>query len=188
MDSLLRLENNMGWTTSATKFYLHERVKWRPNRLEKLDPSDLFARTEANCLSMLGHVAARLPFDLRNRPVACLRTFSRRKRGILVAGNFKTCHDHDHDWEIITIERRVNCPWLIDLLLFGASDERIYLKDRVLPSYFHSLLREKLRINVTTLFRIEGIYASEFLDHIGSVILSSTFQMLKACSIEESWN
>lgn len=92
---------------------------------------NLFARTEANCLSMLGHVAARLPFDLRNRPVACLRTFSRRKRGILVAGNFKTCHDHDHDWEIITIERRVNCPWLIDLLLFGASDERIYLKDRV---------------------------------------------------------
>lgn len=41
----------VGWTTSATKFYLHERVKWRPNRLEKLDPNLIYLREQRRIVS-----------------------------------------------------------------------------------------------------------------------------------------
>lgn len=72
---------------SATKFYLHERR--RPTVLKNLIPV-IYLREQANCLDAWTLQLAFLSIcAIWEPPVACLRTFSRRKRGILVAGNLK---------------------------------------------------------------------------------------------------
>lgn len=79
---LLWLENEDS-VKSATKFYLHE-LCWKTW-------SQWFIYENKRIVSMPGHCSSpSFRFaQSESRPVACLRTFSRRKRGILVAGNLK---------------------------------------------------------------------------------------------------